>query len=73
MVKWVEEEEDDMFDVLQAKDVLCNDTPTHLIKDGTKCQGRFCGKFYPVIVMGTGANSVIVDVYTCKRFSCAYR
>ena len=52
-----------MFDVLLAKDVLCNDTPTYLIKDGTKCQVRFCGKFYPVIIMGTGATNVRVDVH----------
>ena len=35
--------------------------------------GRFCGKFYPVIVMGTGANNVLVDVHTCKWFNCANR
>ena len=49
---------------LPAKDVVSDDTPPHLIKEGTKCRGKYSGKFYPILVLAAG---VFNDVYTILK------
>ena len=60
----MEDGEDDMYDVLPAKDVVSDDTPPYLIKEGTKCRGKYSGKFYPLLVLAAG---VFNDVYTILK------
>ena len=53
VVKWLEDE-DELFDVLPAKDITSEDEPVHLIETGMKCQGRYFGKMYPVHIIAKG-------------------
>lgn len=43
VVKWLEDE-DELFDVLPAKDITSEVGPVHLIESVTKCHGRYFGK-----------------------------
>ena len=49
----MEDGEDNMYDVLPAKDVVSDDTPPYLIKEGTKCRGKEFWKVLPHTCSGS--------------------
>ena len=63
MAKWTDEEEDNMFDVLPTKDVVCEDTPAYLINEGTRCQGKFSGKVYPILILAAGMSIISMCIH----------
>ena len=65
VVRWLEDE-DELFDVLPAKDITSEDGPVHLIETGMKCQGRYFGKMYPVRIIAKG---MFLSLY---MYACLY-
>lgn len=53
LIRWLEED-DDLFNVLGAKDVSVKGLQAYDIEVGSVGQGKYCKSFYPVKVLAKG-------------------
>lgn len=63
VVKWLEDE-DVLYDVLAAKDVIVEGQHVHEIEVGSKGQGKYSGNFYPIEIIAKGDS-----IYPCDLAS----
>lgn len=61
LIQWQEEEEEDLYDVLPARDIKANDVFS--LSPGDQCKASFSNKLYnsKVVAHGTFESAVVLD------------